>query len=368
MALALSERSFDEVAMLKLSPVSSRPGAPGIVTLSQREKAAIVVRFLLSEGAELTLADLPEDLQAALTVQFGQMRHVDRATLAAVVAEFAEELEQIALLFPRDVAGALTALDGRISPQTAARLRREAGVRQTGDPWDRLRMLPADKLLPFLSSESVEVAAVMLSKLDVAKSADLLSRLPGTEARRIAYAMSLTGAVTPDAVYRIGLSLAMQLDAVPDRAFSEDPEQRVGEILNMSSPATRDDVLTGLEETDAQFAQSVRRAIFTFADIPARIDPRDAPKITRGLDQPTLVRALAHARALGGNAEDAADFILGNISQRMADGLREEVTQTGKVKVKAGEDAMSAVIATIRELVASGEMAMRQRGSDEEDE
>ncbi|WP_375570550.1 FliG C-terminal domain-containing protein [Seohaeicola saemankumensis] len=368
MALALSERSFDEVAMLKLSPVSSRPGAPGIVTLSQREKAAIVVRFLLSEGAELTLADLPEDLQAALTVQFGQMRHVDRATLAAVVAEFAEELEQIALLFPRDVAGALTALDGRISPQTAARLRREAGVRQTGDPWDRLRMLPADKLLPFLSSESVEVAAVMLSKLDVAKSADLLSRLPGTEARRIAYAMSLTGAVTPDAVYRIGLSLAMQLDAVPDRAFSEDPEQRVGEILNMSSPATRDDVLTGLEETDAQFAQSVRRAIFTFADIPARINPRDAPKITRGLDQPTLVRALAHARALGGNAEDAADFILGNISQRMADGLREEVTQTGKVKVKAGEDAMSAVIATIRELVASGEMAMRQRGSDEEDE
>jgi flagellar motor switch protein FliG len=368
MALALSERSFDEVAMLKLSPVSSRPGAPGILTLSQREKAAIVVRFLLSEGAELTLADLPEDLQAALTVQFGQMRHVDRATLAAVVAEFAEELEQIALLFPRDVAGALTALDGRISPQTAARLRREAGVRQTGDPWDRLRMLPADKLLPFLSSESVEVAAVMLSKLDVAKSADLLSRLPGTEARRIAYAMSLTGAVTPDAVYRIGLSLAMQLDAVPDRAFSEDPEQRVGEILNMSSPATRDDVLTGLEETDAQFAQSVRRAIFTFADIPARIDPRDAPKITRGLDQPTLVRALAHARALGGNAEEAADFILGNISQRMADGLREEVTQTGKVKVKAGEDAMSAVIATIRELVASGEMAMRQRGSDEEDE
>ena len=354
--------------MLKLSQVSPRPGSPGSVPLSQREKAAIVVRFLLSEGAELTLADLPEDLQAALTVQFGQMRHVDRATLAAVVAEFAEELEQIALLFPRDVAGALTALDGRISPQTAARLRREAGVRQTGDPWDRLRMLPADKLLPFLSSESVEVAAVMLSKLDVAKSADLLSRLPGTEARRIAYAMSLTGAVTPDAVYRIGLSLAMQLDAVPDRAFSEDPEQRVGEILNMSSPATRDDVLTGLEETDAQFAQSVRRAIFTFADIPARIDPRDAPKITRGLDQPTLVRALAHARALGGNAEEAADFILGNISQRMADGLREEVTQTGKVKVKAGEDAMSAVIATIRELVASGEMAMRQRGSDEEDE
>ncbi len=352
--------------MLKLSPVSPRPGRPGQAALSQREKAAIVVRFLLSEGADLTLADLPDDLQAALTVQFGQMRHVDRATLAAVVAEFAEELEQIALLFPRDVAGALTALDGRISPQTAARLRREAGVRQTGDPWDRLRALPAERLLPFLSTESVEVAAVVLSKLDVAKSADLLSRLPGADARRITYAMSLTGAVTPQTVYRIGLSLAMQSDAVPDRAFSDEPEQRVGAILNLSSSATRDDVLTGLEEADAGFAESVRRAIFTFADIPARIEARDAPKITRGLDQATLVLALTHARALGSPSAEAADFILDNISQRMADGLRDEIAQTGKVKAKAGEDAMTAVITAIRDLVASGEMVMRQPGTEDD--
>lgn len=351
--------------MLSISPVSARSGASEKPPLSQREKAAIVVRFLLSEGADLTLADLPDDLQASLAVQLGQMRTVDRATLAAVVAEFAEELEQIALLFPRDVAGALTALDGRISPQTAARLRREAGVRQSGDPWERLRALPVDSLLPFMTSESVEVAAVVLSKLDVARSAELLGRLPGADARRIAFAMSLTSAVTPETVYRIGLSLAMQLENVPDRAFEEGPEQRVGAILNISSPATRDDVLTGLDEADARFADGVRRTIFTFANIPARIDPRDVPKIARAMDQTALVLAMAHATGLGGDDAAAVDFLLVNLSQRLADGLREEIAEAGKVKQKIGEDAITTVVGAIRNLADTGELAMRMPGAED---
>lgn len=359
--------------MPNLSPVSLRGAKTSVLPpgkaapLSQREKAAIVVRFLLSEGAEVTLTDLPDDLQSELAVLFGSMRHVDRATLANVVSEFAEELEQIALLFPRSMTGALTALDGRISPQTAARLRKEAGVRQAGDPWDQLRTIPVETLLPFLTSEATEVAAVILSKLDVAKSAELLGRLPGTTARRIAYAMSKTGAVTPETVYRIGLSLALQLDSSPDRAFAEDPEKRVGAILNLSTAEMRDDVLSGLDEDDQTFAQGVRRAIFTFSHIPARIDPRDAPKIIRAVDQATLVEALVHATAQGGEMEQAAAFLLANISTRLADGLREEVTQSGKVKAKTGEAAMTAVIIAIRQMEESGELSLISPQTDQEE-
>lgn len=360
--------------MPNLSPVSLRGAKTSVLPpgkaapLSQREKAAIVVRFLLSEGAEVTLTDLPDDLQSELAVLFGSMRHVDRATLANVVSEFAEELEQIALLFPRSMTGALTALDGRISPQTAARLRKEAGVRQAGDPWDQLRTIPVETLLPFLTSEATEVAAVILSKLDVAKSAELLGRLPGTTARRIAYAMSKTGAVTPETVYRIGLSLALQLDSSPDRAFAEDPEKRVGAILNLSTAEMRDDVLSGLDEDDQTFAQGVRRAIFTFSHIPARIDPRDAPKIIRAVDQATLVEALVHATAQGGEMEQAAAFLLANISTRLADGLREEVTQSGKVKAKTGEAAMTAVIIAIRQMEESDELSLISPQTDQEED
>lgn len=332
-------------------------------SLTRKQKAAIMVRFLLSEGADLDFTALPDGLQAELTRQLGDMRLVDRDTLANVVAEFAGQLEQIGVTFPHDLAGALMMLDGRIHPRTAAKLRKQAGVRQYADPWDRIRAMDAADLLPIFQEESTEIAAVVLSKLDVARAADVLALLPGDRARRITYAVSLTGAVTPDAVDRIGLSLAAQLDSQPERAFEDDPDKRVGAILNFSPSATRDELLSALEGEDADFAARVRKAIFTFDDIPARITPLDVSKITRGVDQPVLVTALAYASANDGMG--ATDHILSNLSGRMADALREEMAEAGTIKTKAGEEAMSAVVTAIRTLVDSGDITLISE--DEED-
>lgn len=314
------------------------------------------MRLLLNEGAELPLEELPDETQAILTHQMGQMRLVDRDTLSNVVEEFASELEHIGLSFPSGIAGALDVLEGKISHQTAARLRKEAGVRQFGDPWARLRELGPERLLPVLEKESIEIAAVVLSKLPVPLAADLLGRLPGPRARRITYAVSLTNAVTPEAVDRIGLSLATQLDAQPKRAFDAGPVERVGAILNSSTSMTRDDVLTGLDETDQGFADAVRKAIFTFGNIPARIAPRDIPRILREVEQAQLVTALAGAEAAGFAA--SRDFILENMSGRMADQLREEMENAGKVKPSDAEAAMSEVVAVIRQMEQSGDLLL----------
>ncbi len=344
--------------MVPMAPFPALPGAGGSTpaTLTRRAKAAIVVRLLLNEGADIPLEDLPEDLQAQLTKQMGSMRLVDRNTLSSVVSEFADELDSIGLSFPGGIAGALDSLDGRISKQTAARLRKEAGVRQYGDPWARLKDMGVEKLLPILENESIEVAAVLLSKIDVARAAELLGKLPGPQARRITYAVSQTSAVTPDAVDRIGLSLAAQLDAEPLQAFDDGPVERVGAILNSTTSITRDDVLEGLDETDAGFADLVRKAIFTFANIPKRIAPRDIPRVVRELEQEVLLIALAGAEAAG--VKPSADFILENMSGRMADQLREEVEELEKVKPAEVEEAMSTIITTIREMEASGDLLL----------
>lgn len=351
----------DLMPLAKIEPSRMSPsGGKGSRAdhLTQSQKAAIIVRFLLNEGADVPLTDLPEPLQARLTTQMGSMRYVDRSTLADVVAEFAQELEAMGLVFPKGVPGALSALDGRISAQTAARLRKEAGVRQFGDPWTLVCQSDPDELLPILQSESPEVAAVMLSKLDVARAADLLGRLPGREARQIALEMSRTAAVTPQAVDRIGLSLAAQLHDQPDTAFEDGPDQRIGAILNFSPAATRDDVLTGLEETDEDFAKLVRKAIFTFTNIPARIDPLDVPKVIRDVDQAQLIVALRAATDGGEDLSDAAEFVLRNLSTRMSDTLREELNELGTVKTKDGEEAMTSVINAIRTLEANGELIL----------
>jgi len=332
--------------------------------MTPRQKAAIIVRLLLSDGGELSLTGLPEDMQQELTLQMGSMRSVTRETVTSVVEEFMGELDSIGLSFIGGLEGALNTLDGSINPQMAERLRREGGVKRGGDPWERIMGLEADRLLPVLEAESIEVAAVMLSKLNVSKAAELLGMLPGARARRITYAVSQTSAVTPDAVQRIGASLATQLDNVPLKAFDDGPIERVGAILNFSPAKTRDDVLAGLEEEDQTFANQVRKAIFTFANIPTRIDPRDVPKITRGIDQAVLVTALAAASA--GGFEDSTEFILANISKRMAEGIREEMNELGKVKEADGEDAMSAVVAEIRELESAGEVFFVAADEDEE--
>lgn len=348
--------------MNDMVPMTSFPALPGGAStgapakLSRRAKAAVVVRLLLNEGADIPLEDLPENLQAQLTQQMGSMRFVDRDTLSDVIGEFAGELESIGLSFPGGIAGALDALDGRISKQTAARLRKEAGVREYGDPWERLRQLGTEKLLPVLQNESTEVAAVLLSKIDVKRAAELLGKLPGPEARRITYAVSLTSSVTPDAVDRIGLSLAAQLDAEPVGAFDSGPVERVGAILNSTTTTTRDDVLEGLDETDAGFAEMVRRAIFTFGNIPQRIAARDIPRVVRGLDQDMLITALAGAGAAG--VQKSADFILENMSGRMADQLREEVEERESVKTSDMEEATATIVQSIREMEASGELLL----------
>lgn len=356
----MSSKNFAQLAL-------PGPSATTASQLTRRQKAAIIVRFLINEGADIPLQSLPEELQRSLTEQMGAMRYVDRSTLADVVAEFASEVEAMGLTFPRGVAGALTALDGRISAQTASRLRKEAGVRQFGEPWEQVRTADADDLLGILQSESTEVAAVLLSKLDVARAAELLGKLRGETARRITIAMSQTGAVTPDAVDRIGLSLAAQLHNVPETAFPDSPVERVGAILNFSPAATRDDVLMGLDESDQSFAAKVRKAIFTFVNIADRLNPMDVPKITRDVDQAALVQALTHAQT-SEDTKASADFILENMSKRMSDALREEMEALGKVKPKDGEAAMTDVVNVIRTLEAGGELRLIAPDEDEEED
>jgi flagellar motor switch protein FliG len=347
-----------------LTPLAQiAPSAQSSVGLTRRQKAAIIIRLALSEGADMPLQDLPDDLQADLTRILGDMRPITRDTLNQVVEEFAEELEALGLTFPHGVAGALTVLDGRISPHTAARLRKEAGVRQTGDPWERIRTLDPQKLVPVIESESIEVSAIILSKLDISKAAELLGLLPGDKARRIAYAVSQTSGVTPDALERIGISLAAQLDSLPSSVFDQGPAERVGAILNYSTASARDDVLSGLEETDKNFADEVRKAIFTFTNIPDRIAPRDIPKVVRDLEQADLVTAIGGATS---EAEQrTAEYILSNMSGRMADAIREEVKDAGKVKPKDAEAAMTTIVGTIREMEANGELLLIA-GEDEE--
>ncbi len=326
-------------------------GASPARHLTGRQKAAILLRILAREGMAPPLHDLPEHVQADLIRQMGALGEPDEAEVAAVADEFARLMETGGVFGPAAMAQALEMLNGAISPAVAQRLRAQAG--EGGDPWERIAARDAETLLPVFETESIEVAAIVLSKLPVSTAAAVLGLLPGERARQITYAVSLTSAVAPDAVRRIGRALAGVLDVVPILAFSDGPVARVGAILNSSRNATRNEVLEGLDEEDKAFAEEVRRAIFTFANIRERIAPRDIPKILRGVEQDVVVRAIAGAV---GDLAPVAEFIMSALPQRMADAIRGEVEELGEIDEDTSDLAMGEIIAVIRQLEADGEI------------
>ncbi len=323
--------------------------------LTRRQKAAVIVRLLVNEDMQPDLAQLTEAQQTSLTRDIAALRRVDKDTLSAVLGEFVAEIEGIALSFPADLGGALEQLEGFISEHAAAKLRRESGLSYAGDPWDRLSALGTEKLLPVLINEPPEIAAVILSKLKVGRAADILGQIPGPVARRITFAISRTATIDPDTVQAIGGALLESLDAEPIAAFPEGPVSRIGALLNTTTAAIRDDMLEGLDSEDKDFAREVRKAIFTFANIPERIEPRDIPRILRDIEDDVVVKALALAQVA---FPKAAEYFFESLSTRMADQLRESIEDAGVPAAAEGEKAMARIVGRIREMERGGELIL----------
>ena len=58
--------------------------------LTSRQKAAVIVRLMLAEGADLKLSSLPVEAQARLAQDMASMDLIDRDTRDAVVDEFCD--------------------------------------------------------------------------------------------------------------------------------------------------------------------------------------------------------------------------------------------------------------------------------------
>lgn len=330
--------------------------APALV--SQSRKAAMVVQLLLRDGGDIPLTDLPEGAQERLTKELGALSVIDRATLNSVALEFARELDDVAMTVPGSIEAALKSLDGRISPATAARLREEASPGAAREPWGLVLELSGEEMLPITKAESPEVCAILLSKMPTSSAAALLGLMPGDRARRIAYAMSKTTAIKAEAISRIGAGLAQNYCGASLPAFTDTAESRIGAILNSSPASTRDQVLEGLLSQDPTFGENVRKAIFTFADIPARLAIPDVPKVLRDIEQADLVCALAATVDGGESMVAAAAHLLDNMTARMAESLREEMAEAGKVKQAVGEKAQTAVVTAIRAAADAGTITL----------
>ena len=106
---------------MQLSDSLSMPSA-GPLRMGNADKAAIIVRLLMSEDAMPRLTGLSLRQQQGLVRRRAALGPIDRDTLAAGAREFAERLDTLGLTFPGSLAATLELIGGRLSDEARASL------------------------------------------------------------------------------------------------------------------------------------------------------------------------------------------------------------------------------------------------------
>lgn len=158
----------------KLAPLSARTPP-----LTRKRKAAMIVQLLIGDGGKLELSQLPEEMQMLLARELGAIRLIDRDTVHQVFTEFTRDLVAVGLSSPGGADGAIDALSDHMSPNLANRLRAELANAKGSDPWAVMLALPDEGIVKLMNSQSVEVGAITLSKMSVARAAAVLENCPG---------------------------------------------------------------------------------------------------------------------------------------------------------------------------------------------
>lgn len=327
-----------------------------VATLTQRQKAAIIVKLLVGGGVSLDELDLDADAIWKITNAMTGLGVVGKDIVDGVTAEFILEMERMGLVFERDIDGSLKAMEDQITPETLSKVKAHQSGSAEATAWGYISKTDSEVLALRIEKENPRIGAVILSKLSPTKSAEIVGQISPEAAEDILGGISKTTAVKPEIVSRIGIALAESLQDKGDSgAFEESAAERIGAILNMSPSQFRDEILGSFEKKDPEAAGQIRRLMFTFEDIPSRITGRDISKILRGVEDETLVMALSGAAK---SAPEVKEFIMSNISSRLAEQIEESIQERGAVKEKDADAAMTQVVIAVKELEKAGEITL----------
>ncbi|MCI4661734.1 MAG: hypothetical protein MRY63_07955 [Neomegalonema sp.] len=353
-----------------VAPASAASSTGGTLTvkLSKPEKAAIIINAL---GEELAAQILPELGPAAIRSfarASARLTDVPKAVIEQVVIEFVEALETRGISVNHDALRRLLA--EFMSPQDIDALFRNLDANVSGEEtvWQRLNHAKISQIAQFLGREHAQTTAVVLTNMSAEKSAKILTRLDPLYAQEVLMRMSALDHIKPQVLDRIEASVQDQfLDNDSDDSSSSRPKpaELVGSMMNFLPREKRDGFLSTLEEKVPEFADAVQKKMFTFEDIPKRVLPGSIATICRSVDAPVLLQALFAAKQ---QRSAALDFILNNISKRLAEQYRESLEEMAVPTAREMEEAQQQIVGKIRELSDIGEIKLIVTEDDEEDE
>ncbi len=314
-------------------------------------KAAILLMSMEEDHAAQILSMLPRSYVEKVSIAIAQLDVVSAGEQESIINEFLQTRPS-----------ALTPSAGGIDKAknlVKKALGKDAGemlsvLQQTLEslPFAFLRKADAQNILTFLIEEHPQTIAMVLSYLPPPLAAGVLGGLPPARQLAVIERIAEMEQTSPEAIEEVEKALATRMALFMTQAYQNvGGVSAVAEILNVSDRATERNIFDGLSKSKAELVDEIRRLMFVFEDI-TKLGDKDIQAILKN------VEANQWAMALKGASEELKQKIMGNLSQRAAATLQEDMEYLGPVRVSDVEAMQQVIVDTVRRLEDVGEITI----------
>lgn len=313
-------------------------------------KAAILLLSLDKPLAAEILSQLPRKMVEAVTFEIAQLDDVTKEEQDAVLNEFHALAKQRTHIERGGMDFANDLLEQSLGSEDAGRILENVRQSMSSVPFGFLQKVGADNLVTFIVEEHPQTIALIMSHLPPPLAAEVLSGLPSNKQLEVIRRVANMEQTSPEVVRDVEASLESRMTST----FNHQMEKAggvptVAQILNVTDRMTNKGILESLEQEDAELVEEIRRLMFVFDDL-LKLDDRAIQSLLKEIDNNQW------ATALKGASEEIQQKILGNLSQRAAELLREEMEYLGPVRVSDVEAVQQQIVDTVRRLEDAGEI------------
>ncbi|MEM9196907.1 MAG: FliG C-terminal domain-containing protein [Pseudomonadota bacterium] len=356
---------LDPEQLVPKGPVALINGVPhSIMQLTNAHKAAIIIAALGPDQSAAILQALGESNVRRFARIVTTMGVVPSNMLEQIITQFLNEMGGA-----QDINGGLVAtrrfLEGALDREAYERIMEELQGMTATTIWDRLGKVTVGPLANFIAGEHPQAGAVILSRLRADRAARILERLPANVAQTIVLRMKHVPRIDSGVLETLRQVIEEEFLSVMSREQgSKKPAVLLAGLMNHVSGAAREQFLADLESDEPEFAAEVQRVMFTFADIAARLNPRDVASVTRGVDEDVLMTALKTGMETD---PPVVEFVLGNLAKRLSERMSEDLEAMQAPPLKEGETAQAEIIKVIQEMARKGEIKLIQPEAADDD-
>ncbi len=229
------------------------------------------------------------------------------------------------------------------------------------DSQERLKRILAradvKALSNFMRSEHPQTIALILAQMDPVKSGQILSTLPEPLQDEVVKRIASLDEVSMNILKQVADVLENEIQATGKAGQIIGGVKPIAEILNQAGRSTEQAILSRLEESDPEMADSIRQLMFVFDDL-NKIDDRGIQAILREVTSQDLALALKTA------GEEVKEKIFNNMSARAVEMLKEDMEAMGPVRLSDVEKAQQEIIKVAMRLEQEGKIVINRGGGE----